>query len=205
MMQEGSKTIIEGLSNSRKKRPLFDLLVLRAGYNQDLHDAILKGDQKFLDKYIKNYPDKEELSWYTDEPIKITKKMKDEVKLQDEEITRSLKESQRIVIEACINESDDYKIVKKTEHGYPHYEIYKNNKFISSEDTREEAEKEIERLKQGIDEDEWKTMKGAHILINTDGDIIAGGPKSIRKEASKDEIKAGVQSANAKSKEENKK
>lgn len=49
-----------------------------------------------------------------------------------------------------------------------------------------------------INEDEWKTMHGAHILIDGDGDIIAGGPKEMRKnvngnskkEVSKDTVKS---------------
>jgi len=46
---------------------------------------------------------------------------------------------------------------------------------------------ELDNTKE-VDEDEWKTMHGAHILIDTDGDIIAGGPKEMRKNASKSKV-----------------
>jgi hypothetical protein len=48
--------------------------------------------------------------------------------------------------------NSEYEIVKSVENGYPHYEIYKDGKFISSEDTKREAEKEIERLEKKISE-----------------------------------------------------
>lgn len=43
-------------------------------------------------------------------------------------------------------------------------------------------------ITEEVNEDEWKTMHGAHILIDTDGDIIAGGPKEMRKNASKSKV-----------------
>ena len=55
-----------------------------------------------------------------------------------------------------------------------------------------------------IDEDEWKTMRGAHILVDDKGGIKAGGPEKMREKASKEEIEAGVKDANAKSKKSNK-
>ena len=52
-----------------------------------------------------------------------------------------------------------------------------------------------------VSEDDWKTMHGAHILVDKEGDIIAGGPEDKRKKVSKKDVEAGVKDANAKSKE----
>lgn len=55
--------------------------------------------------------------------------------------------------------------------------------------SKEEIIKIIKSLirKTSVNEDEWKTMHGAHILIDTDGGIIAGGPKSLHKKKDKEE------------------
>lgn len=54
-----------------------------------------------------------------------------------------------------------------------------------------------------IAEAQWKSMNGAAILIDDDGDILAGGPKEFQTKASKAEIKAAVKDANARSEAEN--
>ena len=56
-----------------------------------------------------------------------------------------------------------------------------------------------------IYEAQWKCMNGAAILCDDDGDILAGGPKEFQTKASKDEIKAAVKDANARSEAENEK
>lgn len=38
-----------------KKGNLYEIIVLRAMYNKELHDAIKAGDSDFLSEYIKNY------------------------------------------------------------------------------------------------------------------------------------------------------
>ena len=80
--------IIEGLNILEKKQSLEDLVLLRAAYNEELHNAISKGNQKALDKWVKSYKsdpsNKEELSWYTDVPLDV-KVLKKELAKQDKE------------------------------------------------------------------------------------------------------------------------
>lgn len=40
---------------SRKKKSLKDLLVLRATYSQELHEAIIHGNETYVKNYIENY------------------------------------------------------------------------------------------------------------------------------------------------------
>ena len=55
-----------------------------------------------------------------------------------------------------------------------------------------------------LNEAQWKTMHGNHILVDDNGDILTGGPKSMRKKGvSKKDIKDAVKDANARSAAEN--
>lgn len=64
----------------------------------------------------------------------------------------------------------------------------------------------MSQILEGLQEDrvneaQWKTMHGNHILVDDNGDILAGGPPEMRKKGvSKDDIKDAVKDANAKSK-----
>lgn len=40
---------------SRKKKSLKDLLILRATYNQELHEAIVHGNDGYVKNYVENY------------------------------------------------------------------------------------------------------------------------------------------------------
>ena len=39
----------------RKKKSLKDLLILRATYSQELHEAIIHGNETYVKNYIENY------------------------------------------------------------------------------------------------------------------------------------------------------
>lgn len=61
------------------------------------------------------------------------------------------------------------------------------------------------KIPKKTDEGQWKTMRGNHILVDDKGGILAGGPKSMRKKISADELKREVKDANSISKSENSK
>ena len=67
----------------------------------------------------------------------------------------------------------------------PAYKLLSENLHIDMSGLKKKIE---QRIGKKLDEDEWKTMHGAHILIDNDGDIIAGGPESMRKKKSKKEV-----------------
>lgn len=46
------------------------------------------------------------------------------------------------------------------------------------------TDKNIRKVCEGVYEDDWKTMHGAHILVDDNGSIKAGGPPSMRKGSS---------------------
>lgn len=108
-----------------------------------------------------------------------------------------------------VHESEEWKMIAGVRT-----KVDKDGKVIDEKDkkliekrlgkTIDEASEEDE-TKEEIDEDEWKTMHGAHILVDDKGGIKAGGPKEMRKKASKEEIKKGVEDANKKSEKEVKK
>ena len=90
MMRQGSNLIIESLILERKKLSLREFLLSKAILFKDLHDAILNGNQKFLNNFLKNYSNKTELSWYdTDTPFIIDRLFQYELKQQDRDIAAS--------------------------------------------------------------------------------------------------------------------
>lgn len=40
---------------NRTKRPFTELLILRASYDQKLHEAILNGDESYVKSYVETY------------------------------------------------------------------------------------------------------------------------------------------------------
>ena len=90
MMRQGSNLIIESLILERKKLSLREFLLSKAILFKDLHDAILNGNQNFLNNFLKNYNNKTELSWYnTDTPFIIDRLFQYELKQQDRDIAAS--------------------------------------------------------------------------------------------------------------------
>lgn len=87
--------ILEGLAQDRIEERmasgLSDLVLLRAMYVKDLYNAIKKGNQKELDKWVNDYKadpsNKEELSWYEDEKLDV-KKLRKELAEQEREYDR---------------------------------------------------------------------------------------------------------------------
>lgn len=58
---------------SRKKKSLKDLLILRATYNQELHEAIIHGDATYVKNYVENYDGDDVARYNMNETIIMTK------------------------------------------------------------------------------------------------------------------------------------
>lgn len=80
----------------RKKRPLNDLLLIRAVYIKDVHDAIVNGDKEFVDKYVRDY-DGDDKDFYDFEKGYDFDKLQKSLIETDAEIEAAVKSGHRIM------------------------------------------------------------------------------------------------------------
>lgn len=117
--------ILEGLAQDRIEERmasgLSDLVLLRAMYVKDLYNAIKKGNQKALDKWVNDYKadpsNKEELSWYEDEKLDV-KKLRKELAEQEREYDRVHAQGRTVFGESSINEISKLELITQNKAWY---------------------------------------------------------------------------------------
>lgn len=80
----------------RIKRPLKDVLLIRATYIKDLHDAIEKGDVAFVDNYVVNY-EGDDKDFYDFEAGYDFNELQELLKKTDDEMAAAIKSGHRIM------------------------------------------------------------------------------------------------------------
>ena len=117
--------ILEGLAQDRIEERmasgLSDLVLLRAMYVKDLYNAIKKGNQRALDKWVNDYKadpsNKEELSWYEDEKLDV-KKLRKELAEQEAEYDRVHAQGRTVFGESSINEISKLELITQNKAWY---------------------------------------------------------------------------------------
>lgn len=79
-----------------KKRSIVELLILRAMYNKELHDAIENGDKAFVEKWIRGYDNEDRMFYDVNKPFTMSG-LQQELKRSDAEINAIIRSGRTIM------------------------------------------------------------------------------------------------------------